>query len=257
MQNPPLNRLTRFSDRVQDYIRFRPSYPAPVVAFLKDHGLTAGKVCADIGSGTGIFSELLLKENITVFAVEPNREMREASERMLSKDAHFHSVEGTAEATTLNPHSVDFVTAAQAFHWFDVDKCRAEFCRILRPRGKVALIWNSRRTDTSEFSIAYEKILEKYATDYGQVRHTIKEQGPVEAFFQGRSVSKFSCSNEQTFDLEGLKGRLLSSSYAPKPGHPNHAPMLEALTGIFEAFKDGGKVQFLYETEVTLGEVGS
>jgi len=137
--------IRRFSSRVDDYIKYRPTYPPAVVRLLMDEcGLTTDSFVADVGSGTGILSELLLRYGSRVFGIEPNREMRAAAERLLQNYTHFASVDATAETTTLADRSVDFVTAGQAFHWFDAERAFAELARVLRPGGRVGILWNAR-----------------------------------------------------------------------------------------------------------------
>ena len=157
---PPTDSTQRFSDRVENYIRYRPSYPAQVLETLRSEcGLSASSTVADIASGTGIFSRLLLEDGNRVYGVEPNREMRQAAERLLADFRGFMSIAGTAEATTLPDQSVEFATAAQAAHWFDLPKARKEFARILKPQGWAVLIWNERCTDTTPFLREYEELL--------------------------------------------------------------------------------------------------
>ncbi len=243
----------RFSDRVENYVRYRPSYPPEVVDLLKSaHGLSADSIMADLGSGTGISTALFLEAGCTVHAVEPNREMREAAERLLQYHAKFHSVAGSAEATTLADQSVDFVVAAQAFHWFDAKVVRQECDRILKPGGWVVLIWNERQLDATPFLRAYEALLLQFSTDYATVRHENIDTGKLAQFFKGPHVTH-TFANAQHFDLEGLKGRLLSSSYAPPAGDPRHEPMLEELRRIFAEHQDGGRVAFSYDTKVHVG----
>jgi len=147
----------RFSDRVEDYVRYRPGYPSAVIDLFKaELGLGAGTCVADAGSGTGIFSELLLRAGATVYGVEPNPEMRAAAERLLAGYSGFHSIAAPAEDTGLPGGSFDLVTAAQAFHWFDAQRARTEFSRLLRPGGHVALVWNGRETASTPFLAAYE-----------------------------------------------------------------------------------------------------
>lgn len=255
--SPAHDATTRFSDRVEDYVRFRPRYPEAVVTFLESRGaLETGAAVADIGSGTGIFADLLLRRGYTVWGVEPNDRMRAAAEKLLAGHSRFRSVSGTAEATSLPDHSVRLVTAAQAFHWFDRERSATEFRRILAPRGHVALVWNARRTGSSPFLVDYESLLREHAIEYYELRHAaLKESGAIESFFSGRDVETFRCPNSQEFDYEGLKGRLLSSSYAPKPGHPRHEPMIQALHGLFARYQSNGVVRFDYDTEVTLGSL--
>ena len=246
----------RFSGRVENYIKYRPGYPHGVLETLtKECGLTGKSVVADIGSGTGMLSELFLKNGNRVFGVEPNREMRKAGERQLTKYPTFTSVAGTAEATTLADRSVDFVTAGPAFHWFDREGARREFARILKPNGWVVLIWNERLTDTSAFLRAYEELLQKYGTDYAAVDHRNVDADAITAFFAPHPFSLRKFDNRQIVDFDGAKGRLLSSSYTPEPGHPNHQPMLGELRTIFDKSHADGKVLFDYLTLMYFGHL--
>lgn len=243
----------RFSDRVEDYVRFRPGYPESILKILQmEADLSAESIIADVGSGTGISSELFLRGGCTVYGVEPNNAMRAAAEHRLGRNSRFHSVDGTAEATTLPPASMDFITAGQAFHWFDTEPAQREFARILRPTGYVALFWNTRDADSTPFLRAYEALLEAHGTDYRQSNHRNMSPERIEAFFPG-TFRYYAFPNEQIFDYEGLKGRLLSSSYAPAPGHPQHEVMLQELGRIFEAYHAEGRIHFLYTTELYLG----
>ncbi len=162
----------RFSSRVGNYVRYRPAYPSAVLDLLKNEcGLTPASVIADIASGTGIFTRMLLENGNRVFGVEPNADMRKAGEEFLRAYPQFTSVAGTAEATTLADHSVDLITAAQAAHWFDREKARREFIRICRPGGWTVLLWNERRTGSTPFLRDYEQLLLEYGTDYQDVRY--------------------------------------------------------------------------------------
>jgi ubiquinone/menaquinone biosynthesis C-methylase UbiE len=238
----------RFSDRVENYVRFRPGYPAQVVDVLKKEcGLTRDSVVADIASGTGIFTRLLLENGNRVFGVEPNADMRQAGEEYLAKYPNFTSVVGTAESTGLPNQSVDLITAAQAAHWFDREKARREFQRILKPKGYVALIWNDRRLEANAFDHDYEQMVLKYGTDYTDVKRFGKA---ADQFFSSFKFNLRVLTNFQDFDYEALEGRLLSSSYAPQAGHPSHAPMLEELRRIFDAHQSGGKIRMEYDTKL-------
>lgn len=251
--HPPDNSKTRFSNRVADYVRYRPGYPVEVIEVLKRRaGLSAGTRVADIGAGTGIFSKLLLDAGAEVFAVEPNAEMRAAAETILGEHALFHSVDASCEDTTLADRSVNLIVAAQAFHWFDRARARAEFSRILKPGGAIALIWNVRQTDGSAFLRDYESLLRAFASDYARVRHENVDAGVLAPFF-GEGFETHTFLNSQTFDFAGLSGRLLSSSYAPAAGHPLHGPMMAELRCLFDAHRDKGTVSFLYNTQVYLG----
>jgi SAM-dependent methyltransferase len=245
--------IHRFSSRVETYVRFRPSYPKQILETLEqDCGFTNESIVADIASGTGIFTKLLLEHGNRVFGVEPNAEMRRAGEEFLSTYPKFTSVTGTAEATTLEPRSVDFVTAAQAGHWFDRAKSRREFARILKSGGWAVLVWNERRTDSTPFLRDYEELLLRYGTDYNQVRH---EHTVVADFFDPLPFQERTFDLQQVFDYAGVEGRLLSSSYAPGPGNPNHAPMLRELRRIFELHQHGGQVSIEYATRMFYGQL--
>jgi SAM-dependent methyltransferase len=246
----------RFSSRVENYVKYRPGYPTGVVDTLtKECGLTANSLVADIGSGTGILSEIFLKNGNRVFGVEPNHEMRDAGERLLGKYPCFTSVNGTAEETTLADCSVGFVTAGQAFHWFDRGRARKEFARILKPDGWVALIWNERLTDTSPFLRAYEDLLRQYGTDYAAVDHRNIDIEAITAFFAPQPFTQRKFDNQKIFGYEELKGRLLSSSYTPEPGHPKHHPMLDALRALFDKHEIDGKVSIDYITVLYFGRL--
>ena len=244
----------RFSNRVENYTRYRPGYPKDIIDLLhKECGLTRDSVIADIGSGTGKLSELFLKFGCPVFGIEPNKEMREAGEQM--NFPNFTSIDATAETTTLPARSVDFVTAAQAFHWFDLAQCRAEFLRILKPGGWTVIIWNDRRNDTTPFLADYEKLLEEFGTDYAQAHHRRADKPEVIRAFFGTEPRFKNFSHAQHFDFEGIKGRLLSSSYAPAAGQPKHEEMLVALKQIFERHQKNGVVVFDYDTHVYYGHL--
>jgi SAM-dependent methyltransferase len=256
MPGPETDSTRRFSDRVENYVRYRPSYPAGVIDILRDEaGLTPSAVVADVGSGTGISADLFLRNRNLVFGVEPNPEMRRAAEKRFHAAAKFRSVAATAEVTALETGSIDFVVAGQAFHWFDLSRTRREFARILRPDGWVVLIWNSRRTDSSDFLRAYEELLNRYGTDYRTVRHENVDETTLRKFFAASEFTFRSLPNEQRFDLEGLQGRLLSSSYAPTEEDPNYRPMLDALERMFCDHATQNQVCFEYDTEIYFGHV--
>ena len=247
----------RFSGRVENYVRYRPGYPPGVVPFLKrEYGLTNDAVVADVGSGTGLLSRLFLENGNRVFGVEPNAEMRLAGERLLAGYAGFSSVSAVAEATTLPDAGVDFVTAGQAFHWFDPGPTRTEFARVLRPGGRVVLIWNARRKKGTSFSEAYERILQAYGTDYSEVEHGRRgSPDKVRAFFDPEPVETATFENAQTFDLDGIRGRALSSSYVPAEGDPGYSEMLEELERIFRVYQRDGTVTVEYDTRLYVGRL--
>jgi SAM-dependent methyltransferase len=242
--------VERFSNRVENYVKYRPGYPKEILQVFRDAmNLTENSVIADIGSGTGISSRVFLENGNPVFGVEPNAAMRRAAEYFLRDFPQFKSVDGTAEDTGLPDASVDFVIAAQAFHWFDAEKTRREFKRILRDGGFVALIWNERQLDTTEFLRAYEELLKKYGTDYAQVRHDNIEPQVLKDFFQAE-FARQTFLNVQTLDFEGLRGRMLSSSYMPSEEDAAFEPMNAELQRLFEKYAEQCKIQILYSTNI-------
>lgn len=238
----------RFSSRVDDYARFRPTYPREVISILRSEcGLTPESLVADIASGTGIFTRLLLENGNRVLGVEPNPKMRRAGEDHLAEFPKFTSVNGSAEATTLPSQSLDFVTAAQAAHWFDRDKALAEFRRILRPGGYLVLLWNDRLVDSAGFNRDYEQLVLQYGTDYGAVE---RRDAAAAHFFGDIPCRKRVVPNYQDVDFEGLQGRLLSSSYIPQPGEPSFEQMIADLRCLFEKHQQGGRVRIDYDTKM-------
>jgi SAM-dependent methyltransferase len=245
----------RFSSRVDNYVRYRPSYPREIIGLLQSEcGLTPEWLIADIASGTGIFTRLLLENGNRVFGVEPNADMRTAGEKHLESYAKFKSVAGSGEATTLEDHAVDIVTAAQAAHWFDLEKCRREFIRILKPGGWCVLVWNERQLDTTPFLRAYEQLLQEYGSDYQQVRHELTT-ARIDEFFAPSRFRKQSFRLRQEFDYPALQGRLLSSSYAPQTNAPEYPAMLVELRKIFDSNETNGRVAFEYDTRVFYGQL--
>jgi SAM-dependent methyltransferase len=252
---PASNATSRFSDRVENYVLYRPGYPLEALRALRtESGLAPNHAIADIASGTGIWTRRLLENGNPVFGVEPNAEMREAGDRLLAEFPTFTSVAGIAEETTLATQSVDFVTAAQAAHWFDRKRSRREFVRILKPRGWLALLWNERLTDTTPFLRDYEQLLLTYGTDYKDVRHE-RTTDAVNEFFDPAPYQERTFEMRQEFDYEGVEGRLLSSSYAPGPDHPQYGPMLTELRRVFNAHAVSGRAIFEYKTRLYFGRL--
>ncbi len=237
----------RFTDRVADYVKYRPSYPdAAIEAIVRVTGLKKGAAIADIGSGTGISARPFLERGYSVVGVEPNAAMRAAAEGL-------RSVDGTAEKTGLPDASVDLAIAAQAFHWFRSAEARVEMKRIVRAPHWVALLWNERLTDTP-FLQAYEAALREHAIDYETVDHRNIDHEAISRFFGG-SYETLQFDNVQHFDRAGFIGRALSSSYVPQKGHPKHEGMIRALERIFDQHAVDGGVDFRYLTSVHVGRL--
>jgi SAM-dependent methyltransferase len=246
----------RFSNRVTDYVRYRPGYPPAMYDLLaRECGLRPEHVIADIGSGTGLLSKLFLDRGNRVFGVEPNAEMRAGGEEFLRESPKFTSVNGSAEATTLNQASVDFVTAGQAFHWFEPVAAHREFLRILKPHGFAIAAWNDRRISETRFGREYEDLLVRFSTDYSRVRETYPEAAAMRAFFGAKNFHSAELPNFQDFDFEGLAGRLRSSSYAPKEGHAHYEPMMNELKKIFDENQVDGRVRMNYTTQIYFGHL--
>jgi len=250
-----LDPTARFTSRVDDYVRYRPGYPPALFEELRRREvLRPGQVVLDLGSGTGIFTAQLLEAGYAVLAVEPNAAMRAAAEARLRGRSGFSSVTGSAEATGLPEGSADVATAAQAFHWFDAAAVRRELVRVLRRPGPVVLLWNVRDPDRSPFLVGYESLVRRFAIDRAVAGHDrIRESGALATFFGPRGFGRFHLEHAEELGLEAVRGRLLSSSYAPLPGHPSHPAMMAELSAIFEAYQVDGRVAVTYRTEVYFG----
>ena len=247
----------RFSDRVDDYVKYRPGYPAGVLALLrKECSLTPLSIIADIGSGTGKLTELLLSNGNTVYAVEPNRPMRLAAESLYSGFAGFRSVEGRAEATTLKNSSIDIVTAGQAFHWFEPDKAALEFHRLLRRDGYAVLIWNDRAEADSPFFAEYDAFLRTYSIDYVETRRQNHPGSAVFSRFFGGKHGYVELHNSQIRDFDDMLGGYLSASYALTRDHPRFPEARQRLKELFERYASGGKLDYPYRTRVIFGQFG-
>jgi SAM-dependent methyltransferase len=240
----------RFTNRVENYVKYRPGYPKEMLGLFRDEmGLMPASVLADVGSGTGISARIFLENGNTVYGVEPNDAMRAAAEEFLADYPNFRSIDGRSDATGLATGSVDLVIAAQAFHWFDLGPTREEFRRVLRPGGFIALIWNERQLDSNVFLAEYEQFLLKHASDYRSVRHENTGEEELNEFFRGDFSSR-AFRNSQVFDFEGLKGRVVSSSYMPAEGDDAYPPMIEDLRDLFAKHRERGKIEILYDTNV-------
>jgi SAM-dependent methyltransferase len=247
----------RFSGRVSEYALYRPGYPPEVFRTLSRTVCTPSAVVADIGSGTGIFTAPLAGMVKKVHAVEPNPEMREYARRALSTLANVECTGGRAEETGLGDSSVDVITAAQAFHWFHREHARREFQRILKPGGAVALVWYERRTTGDPFLEGYEHLMLGHSIDYRQVDHRNVTPAVIEEFFWPNRVAVSSVYGEQQMDFTGVRGRVLSSSYAPPAGHPSFEPLMKGLKDLFDRCQRAGRVTFCYDFNIYISRIES
>jgi SAM-dependent methyltransferase len=244
----------RFSDRVADYRKYRPSYPSEAIQFVKEHcAVDSISNIADIGSGTGISTQSLLDVfQCHVYAIEPNDNMRMEAERALEDNPFFHSIKGSSEETTLKSGSIDLIAAFQAFHWFDRVKSRKEFDRISRSPKWVLLVWNDRKTQGSEFLEEYEAILKKLP-EYHRVTHKNTTVRDIQDFIGARDLLTAEFPHAQRFNFEGLTGRFFSSSYTPAQGTDEYQEVIGRLETLFNLRSVDGMVTFEYTTQVYLG----
>jgi ubiquinone/menaquinone biosynthesis C-methylase UbiE len=242
----------RFTDRVVNYFKGRPGYPDQVIDVLRNNcGLTNTAVVADIGSGTGILAHTLCSYAQSVYGVEPNDAMRAASKQFLASKPNFVAVNGAAENTGLPATSVDLITVAQAFHWFDQGEARHEFMRILKPNGFTALIWNDRRMAGSRFAEAYEQLMSDFGGDYQEVQSRGRASAEnLERFFGHNQVKRATVPNSQHMDLDQFIARVRSASYMPNESHPLHKEMLGEARRIFEKNRTGDHVVMEYDTRI-------
>ena len=240
----------RFSNRVDDYTRYRPGYPPEALQYIYDQSnLNVNATVADIGAGTGIFTESLLKGGANVIAVEPNEAMRSAADKLLQSQKKYSSVSGSAEQTGLADQSVDLITAAQAFHWFSFAEAKKEFTRILKPTGKTVLIWNRRDSSESAFMQHYDALLTERLPEYSKVNHANATDECIGEFL-GNGMQKVAFPSDQSFDLSGLKGRLMSSSYCPARGTDGHDELMTEVENLYQKYSTDSGVQFDYSTQV-------
>lgn len=248
------NSVDRFSSRVENYIKYRPHYPADIINFLKEEcGLNKESVIADIGSGPGISSENFIANGNTVYAVEPNDEMRKAAEEIFAGSNNFISINGTAEATTLKDDSIDLIISGQAFHWFDKERCKTEFKRILKKEGYTVLMWND-KTESNDFMKAYYELIKTFGTDYEKINHNNVDDIIIGKFFSPVVYKKKIFNHKHPLDYEGLEGRLLSSSYIPLEG-VKYNEMIKELKDIFDKNNVSGIVDMDYETILYYGKL--
>jgi ubiquinone/menaquinone biosynthesis C-methylase UbiE len=251
------NPTERFTGRVESYRRYRPGYPGEMVDLLRrECGLNDASLVADVAAGTGLLTEVLLAAGLPVVAVEPNGEMRATCAELEPKFPRLRCVAGTAEATGLPDASVDLITVAQAMHWFDLEKTRAEFARVLKPGGGCAVLYNNRRLSGDAFHEAYERFLLRVGTDYTKVKEQHVGRKRLAQFFAPSSMKCAVLPNAQSLTFDALLGRVLSSSYIPQPGQSGYQEMATALERLFSENEHDGTVTMVHDCVVCYGQLG-
>lgn len=247
----------RFTDKAEKYEKYRPSYPKQsldIIQYECHITLNNDIVVADIGSGTGKFTELLLEKYCKVYAVEPNDNMRAIAEDKFIGNLNYKSINNTAENTGLDDNSVDLITVAQALHYFDVEKVKIEFRRILKLNGKVALLWNFRYKE-SDFMKEYEKIV--YTFHSKDLQPTFAQDKMNDSVYNKlfSEYKVFSIPYIQELDFDDLWGRALSSNHAPKKDDPNYDELYKNIKKIFDKYQHNKKINFEYHTKVVIGNI--
>jgi SAM-dependent methyltransferase len=250
----------RFSDRVEAYLAGRPRYPAAMVTHLERIGalpaLPIPGVIADIGVGTGLSAEPFLAAGHRVIGIEPNAPMRAAGAEFLARYPNFEARDGTADATGLADGVVDLVVAAQAFHWFDPRRFRAESLRILRPGGWASLIWNDRDLTATPFLAGYEALLVEFGNDYRAIRYRHQGTEAIPLYFDGRVPTVAEFRHQRRLDWSMLVALAGSASYLPAPGQPRHAELVVALRVLFNSHAEGGTIDMRYTCRVHASPLG-
>ena len=246
----------RFTGRVDDYARYRPGYPRGILEVLSAAcGLNAESRIADIASGTGLLAEVFVGNGNLVEAVEPNESMLAVLAQSGAGTGLLRTRKGSAEATGLEEHSVDFVTVGQAMHWFDLRNARQEFARVLRPDGWCVVVYNERRRGGDAFHDGYEQLLRAHGSDYQEVQEKHLSAAQIAGFFDPCTVVRVELENFQELTLEGLRGRVASSSYMPSREHPGYAALLADIAALFERCAVGGCVRLEYVCALSYGHL--
>lgn len=240
----------RFSKQVDNYVKYRPHYPTEILNYLQNkYAIHPDMAVADIGSGTGISSKLFLDKGYQVFGIEPNENMRLASTKYLSNYEKFTAINGSAAKTTMQSNCVDIILAGQAFHWFNNEATKIEFERISKEKRLIVFLWNERNTK-SDFEKEYDHFIERYALDYIAIKDRNIEPQNIELFLAPNPCELITFDNSQTLDFEGLKGRLLSSSFIPQQEHIIYEEMIEKLYHLFSKYKENNTITINYLSKV-------
>lgn len=251
-----LEPTARFTNKVDDYTKARPSYPEEIVPLLTcKYGLTSQSVIADMGSGTGLFTEVFLKHGNPVYGVEPNDAMRQAGEHYLKKYTNFISVNASAEHTSLASACCDFVVAGQAFHWFNPVLAKVEFQRVLKPNGWVILAWNVFSSSDAPLAVAYEKLFYDFGIQYQGAGYKNANKENLLGFLGPDTFCMESIPNPKSLDFSAFQSRVFSSSFSPSPGQPQYPLMQQAIGQVFEQFENNGVIILPYQTNLYLGQL--
>jgi len=251
-----LDPIKRFTGRAENYDKYRPTYPKEIILELKSKiNMTPDKIIVEIGSGTGKLTKILLEEGYTVYGVEPNDEMRELAERSFRDSSKFISINGRAENTTIDDDFADFIIIAQAIHWFKPIETLREFHRILKPEGKIAIIWNQRDIEGSNLQKRYEEILLTYSPEYRNMPHRNLDQLKIREYIEPSSMREYKCKFSQNLSFSDMKGRLDSTSYVPKQDDPNYTSLIKELREMFDSFQKNELLEFPYITRLLYGNL--
>jgi len=254
---PSLKPTERFSGRVEAYRRYRSGYSREIVPLLGERcGLTRDSIVADIGAGTGMLGELFLENGNRVFAVEPNAEMRAACEQLVERYPLLTCIDGTAEETRLADHSIDFIAVGRALHWFDQDKCRPEFARILREGGWVVLASQGPHARTERVVRDFQTILKEHGIDFARLRHRYDIESAARRLFAGGEFQEAEFYSTEEMTHEDLEGFVLSLSVTPQPDHPGFPAMRRALQEYFARYQSGGKLRMPVTCKIHFGRLG-
>lgn len=248
-----MDTIQNFSGRANDYMVGRPAYAYELIESLySQYGFSNQSVIADIGSGTGKFAKQLLEKGSTVFGIEPNDDMRNAAEKELGQYKNFISVKGAADFTGILEQAVDFITVAQAFHWFCVEAFRKECKRILKQNGKVILIWNVRDRNSifnQECFSLYSIYCPKFKGFSGGME---KDDGRIKQFFNNH-YDYISFENPLFYNKEKFISRSLSGSYSLTEGDANYQEYMDSLCMLFDKYSENGIVKMANQTVAYIG----
>lgn len=242
-----------FSGRVADYSAFRPDYPDSLFDTLKTFAPPAPDVTvADVGAGTGLLTQGLLRHGYRVTAIEPNTQMRQAADERLGTCPGYHSTSGLAESLPFDSESVGLITAAQAFHWFDVERARVEFLRVLDARGQVAIIWNDRTLD-DPLNAALDEMFDRYGSVKRAGLRAHDDRSAASRLFAGSAPRELAFPHAQRLDRQGLLGLVFSRSYVPARDTDAGRRVAAEVGTMFDRFAQAGMAEVRYRTGAMVG----